>query len=581
MSHVVRARTWACAAMVKRILGVLGVLVGVFAIAMACVLHAARRVSRAVEKQETAIAPLQRTAETLAEVTRELQSTTATIAQPAPDADVGAARDRQARLIARLRTELPGLHAPALAYLRGRHWVDPLKRPASTVPLTVGDFFDRLADEGKLLAAADAATSTQVETVADDVRQLRDFARREAAQGSREMSQRASAMMAWTVGGGLAALLVGLGLAALLVQRVTAPLRRIAGVIGQAADGDLTLRAEVDGPSEVAAIARGLNQLLEGLRSCVVAVTANTQSLGESARQLNDATALVSENSEQTSAQSDAVSRLAGQVSTNMATAAASAGEMSSSVREVAERAAVAARVAAGAVTAATRTNESIERLGRSSAEIGAVVQVITSIAEQTNLLALNATIEAARAGEAGKGFAVVAGEVKELARQTAKATEEIGRKIAAIQDDTKGAVAANEEISRVITEINDAQAIIAAAVEQQAATINEISTHAAEASQGSTQITESIRHVSKAATSSSVAATQTAEAAETLRKLAARLTGAVARFRLDSRSQPTATSPTNAPASASSATSVARGFPRPMGAPAPGRKKSGAKTAG
>ncbi len=137
----------------------------------------------------------------------------------------------------------------------------------------------------------------------------------------------------------------------------------------------------------------------------------------------------------------------------------------------------------------AETTNETIAKLGQSSAEIGKVIKVITSIAQQTNLLALNATIEAARAGEAGKGFAVVANEVKELAKQTAKATEDISRKIEAIQADTKGAVDAIGQIGRIIMQINDIQNTIASAVEEQTATTNEISRNVAEAAKGSTDI--------------------------------------------------------------------------------------------
>jgi len=172
-----------------------------------------------------------------------------------------------------------------------------------------------------------------------------------------------------------------------------------------------------------------------------------------------------------------------------------------------------------------------MKKLGESSQEIGAVIKVITSIAQQTNLLALNATIEAARAGEAGKGFAVVANEVKELAKQTAKATEEISQKIEAIQGVTKGAVTAIEEISTIINQINDISNSIAAAVEEQTATTNEIGRSVNEAAQGVNDIAKNIGGVAGAARSTTQGAIDTKTASLELSKMASRLQAAIAKF--------------------------------------------------
>jgi methyl-accepting chemotaxis protein len=188
--------------------------------------------------------------------------------------------------------------------------------------------------------------------------------------------------------------------------------------------------------------------------------------------------------------------------------------------------------VATSAVKTAETTNATVAKLGESSAEIGQVIKVITSIAQQTNLLALNATIEAARAGEAGKGFAVVANEVKELAKETAKATEDISRKIEAIQGDTKGAVEAIGEISGVISQINDISSTIASAVEEQTATTNEISRNVQEAARGGSQVTENILAVAQAAKSTTQGANDTQTAAAELARMAAELQKVVAQFK-------------------------------------------------
>jgi len=158
-----------------------------------------------------------------------------------------------------------------------------------------------------------------------------------------------------------------------------------------------------------------------------------------------------------------------------------------------------------------------VSKLGDSSTEIGQVIKVITSIAQQTNLLALNATIEAARAGEAGKGFAVVANEVKELAKQTGKATEDISRKIEAIQADTKAAVDAIASISAVIKQVNHISGTIATAVEEQSATTNEMARNVSEAAQGSNEITRNVSGVAEAAQGTSLGASDTQKASQQL----------------------------------------------------------------
>jgi uncharacterized phage infection (PIP) family protein YhgE len=268
-----------------------------------------------------------------------------------------------------------------------------------------------------------------------------------------------------------------------------------------------------------------------------------TLTLASSSEELSAVSTQVGSNAEETSAQASVVAAACEQVSKNVTTVATAAEEMSASIKEIAQSAQEAAKVATEAVVVTQQTNETVTKLGVSSQEIGNVIKTITCIAEQTNLLALNATIEAARAGEAGKGFAVVANEVKELAKETAKATEDISGKISAIQDDTKLAVDAIGQIGSIISRINDLQTAIAGAVEEQTATTAEMGRNIAEAAKGSTEITSNISGVAQAASSTSEGATQTQQSALELAKVAAELREVVAAFRVtDRRTEATGT---------------------------------------
>jgi len=258
----------------------------------------------------------------------------------------------------------------------------------------------------------------------------------------------------------------------------------------------------------------------------------SAQALAGSSRELSAVSQQMASNAEETATQANVVSAAAEQVSKNVATVATATEEMGASIKEIAKSANEAAKVATTAVKVADKTNATVAKLGESSAEIGNVVKVITSIAQQTNLLALNATIEAARAGEAGKGFAVVANEVKELAKQTAKATEDISRKIEAIQSDTKGAVEAIAQIGKIINQINDIQNTIASAVEEQTATTGEISRNVAEAARGSSEIAQNVTGVAQAARGTTDGASDTKKSAEELSKMALDLQHLVSQFK-------------------------------------------------
>ncbi|MBI5385424.1 MAG: methyl-accepting chemotaxis protein [Verrucomicrobia bacterium] len=345
------------------------------------------------------------------------------------------------------------------------------------------------------------------------------------------------------VGISIAACALGLALGFWLTRSIVTPLSVIKERVTSVAEGDLTQKFNLKGKDELGQLGRAMNEMTVNLRQMFREVAGNAQSVASASTELSAVSSQVSSNAEETAAQSNVVASAAEQVSQNIATVATASEEMTATIKEVAKQASDAARVASQAVSVADKTNGTIVKLGVSSAEIGNVVKVITGIAEQTNLLALNATIEAARAGEAGKGFAVVANEVKELAKQTAQATEEIGTKIGGIQHDTQAAVTAIQEISAIIKRINEIQTTIASSVEEQAVTMNEISANSAEASRGSAEIAKNIVSVSETAKSSTQAATSTASAASELARLAEELNQALARFQVEDNS-PAATAP-------------------------------------
>ncbi len=305
-------------------------------------------------------------------------------------------------------------------------------------------------------------------------------------------------------------------------------------VVNAAAEGDLTQEIPVKGEDAIGKMGEGLEKFFARLRNSMSELGKSAHILGSSSTQLTSSSQDMRTNAEETSAQADVVSFAAGEVSKNIQTVATAAEEMSASIREIAQNAQDAAKVGASAVKVTEDTNKTIAKLGESSLEIGEVIRVITSIAEQTNLLALNATIEAARAGEAGKGFAVVANEVKELANQTAKATDDIGQKIQTIQGDTQGAVEAIGEITSIIKRMNDFQGTIASAVEEQTATTGEIGRNVSDAARGSSEIASNIHQVAATAQNTTKGATEARGAAEDLSRLAGELQKMVSQFQYE-----------------------------------------------
>jgi methyl-accepting chemotaxis protein len=321
-----------------------------------------------------------------------------------------------------------------------------------------------------------------------------------------------------------------------VAQELKQKVDSILAVVAAAAQGDLTQDVTVSGSDAIGQMGEALGKFFADLRQSMGSIGESAVNLSSAAEELTAVSQQMSANAEETSAQTKVASSATTQVSQNLQTVATGAEEMGSSIKEIAKNATEAAKVATSAVKVADTANATVTKLGESSAEIGQVIKVSTSIAQQTNLLALNATIEAARAGEAGKGFAVVANEVKELAKETAKATEDIGRKIEAIQTDTKAAVEAIASISEVINQVNGISNTIATAVEEQNATTNEMARNVSEAARGSGEITSNISGVAQAAESTSRGASDTQKAAQQLVHTSAELRRLVERFKIDQK---------------------------------------------
>lgn len=387
-------------------------------------------------------------------------------------------------------------------------------------------------DDVRFDQASDEATAGVAKALAilDELQQheVADAAEAEAAARSTYASRRTLMITVCAVGLALA-LVLGLWVG----RQIVGPLRRVSAVVAALAAGDLRQTTEVDTHDEVGAMATALDRALASLRGTVSAMASSSGSLAGAAEELSATSNEIASAAQETSARSDSVSATTEQVSRNVQTVASGTEQMSASIQEIASTAQEAARIGEQAGQVAAHTNTTVAKLGESSAEIGNVLKMITSIAEQTNLLALNATIEAARAGDAGKGFAVVAGEVKDLAQETGRATEDISRRIEAIQADTRSAVDAIAEISAIIRQLGDYQTAIASAVEEQTATTADITRNVTEAAAGSQDIAANITTVAEAAGATQQGPAQTQQATGELARMSSQLQELVSHFQL------------------------------------------------
>ncbi|MFI7586949.1 methyl-accepting chemotaxis protein [Spongisporangium articulatum] len=369
--------------------------------------------------------------------------------------------------------------------------------------------------------------------VKDGFSSIADNAKAEMSASSAKQGREAHSAIVriwlFTGVGALVLLLLGFWIATMISRSVA----KVRDALQALARGDLTHRAAVDSRDEVGQMAQALSEAQDSLTAAVNEINGTSGTLAGSAEELSAVSAQVSSNSEQATAQATALGSTANEVSSNVQTVAAGTEQMSASIREIAQSSSEASRVAGSAVSEAATATETVGKLGASSAEIGNVVKVITSIAEQTNLLALNATIEAARAGEAGKGFAVVAEEVKQLAQETARATEDISQRVEAIQGDTEAAMAAIARIAQTIEDVNSYQTTIASAVEEQSATTSEMARTIADTARGASSIATDVSSVAEVSRSSSQGIGEAQRAASELANLAGNLQELVGRFRV------------------------------------------------
>jgi len=366
------------------------------------------------------------------------------------------------------------------------------------------------------------------------------------------------------VSGTVAGVLLGIFLGMLVTRSIAAPLGLAVAQLADVARGDLQREvpaALLQRTDEVGGLAQGIANAVTSLRQLIGGMTDSSRCLASASTELAATATQLAGGAENTVNQSRTVAAAAEQMSANMTTMAGSTEQMSANIKvvasaveeltasisEVAKSAEQAASVANSAAQLVSTSNEQIGTLGSAADEIGKVIEVIQDIAEQTNLLALNATIEAARAGEAGKGFAVVATEVKELARQTAGATEDIRKRIEAIQGSTGGAVKSIGDISEVIQRVNELSRTIASAVEEQSITTKEIAKNVAESSAAaqtvargvsesataSQEITRTIVGVDQSAKQAAQGAGQTQNAGRELSQMAEQLQTLVGQFHL------------------------------------------------
>jgi methyl-accepting chemotaxis protein len=419
----------------------------------------------------------------------------------------------------------------------------------SSTPAELHDRAEQIGAEWKDMAAKDAAYRAATAAHDPNAQTLGDAATAAYLKVQKDVADLTSALVAdekhsrATIADAFATnrtitltvlvlgVLLALGLGMLLAHGIRTRIATVRASVDALARGDLTYEITDAAEDELGQMSAALSEGIGRIRTMVSGVVTAAGSISGLVGDLTRTNASVVEAARTGLQHAQSVSGSAASVSGNVGQLATGAEEMTASIRDISRSAQEAAAVAQDAVRIVDSTNGTLTQLGNSSAEIGNVIKVITGIAEQTNLLALNATIEAARAGEAGKGFAVVANEVKELAQETARATEDVSRRIQAIQADSGQAVTAVGQIGDTVNQISALQETIAAAVEEQTAAAAEIDRNIGVAAEGSRDIATGAEAVAGSTEASAGRIEESRAIADRLAGMAAELEGRVAEF--------------------------------------------------